>query len=112
MDISTIVNPWWAWFTDQLALISNNWVLFATFGAAAGFLVAANAVIREGQTRAHRDELRVIRNELSGLNERLNALEARERRRIAQSLQSSAHNRMDTEAAHFSGEKKIPVAPK
>jgi hypothetical protein len=112
MDISTIVNSWWAWLTDQLALISNNWIMLATFGAAVGFLLAANAVIRGGQTRAHRDELRVIRNELSGLNERLNALEALERRRIGQSLHRPAHNRMDTEAAHFSGEKKIPVAPK
>ena len=155
MDISTIVNPWLAWFADQIALLSNlppayiglaaivpflialtsrdlmatlwtslfalgaislcatqevSWALLAAFEIAAAFLLAATAIIRRRQSR-HPDKLGVIRGELSELKERLNALEACERRRISKSL----HSPLDTTALLVPGEDaetKIPIAPK
>ena len=88
-----------------------NWTLLATFEATAGFLLAATAVIRRRQSRAQRDELRVLRDELIGLKERLNALEACERLRISKSL----HRPLDTSALLMpveDAETKIPIAPK
>src|SRR5437773_6929478 len=158
MDLSTTVNPWLAWFTDQLALLSNvppifiisasvvsvlialmsrdllaalwtslfalgaislcatqeiNWSLLATLEAAAGFLLAATAVVRRRQSRAHPDELRVIRDELSGLEERLITLEAYERRRISKSLHTPRRIDM-TELLNTAedAKSKIPIAPK
>jgi hypothetical protein len=153
MDISTIVNPWLAWVTDQLALLSNvppayivsasvvsvlialmsrdllatlwtslfalgaislcatqeiNWSLLATLEAAAGFLLASTAVVRRRQSRAHPDELRVIRDQLSGLEERLIALKAYERLRISKSL----HTPRRIDMTELLKKSKIPIAPK
>ena len=88
-----------------------NWTLLATFEATAGFLLAATAVIRRRQSRAHRDELRVIRDELGELKELLNALVVCEQRRISKSL----HSPLDTTALlqrGVEGKTKIPIAPK
>ena len=158
MDISTIVDPWLASFTDQLALLSNvppayiisasvvsvfialmsrdllatlwtslfalgaislcatqeiNWSLLATLEAAAGFLLAATAVVRRRQSRAHPDELRVIRDELSGLEERLITLEAYERRRISKSLHTPRRiDRTELLNTAEDAKSKIPIAPK
>ena len=92
-----------------------NWAHLAIFEATAGLLLASAAVVRRRQSRALRAELQSIRDELSGFNERLNALEVCERRRIMESLHS--RNRMDTtglltpaaEARH--SETKIRIAP-
>ena len=40
MDISTIVNPWLAWFTDQLALLSNLPPAYIILAAVVPLLIA------------------------------------------------------------------------
>ena len=40
MDISTIVNPWLAWFTDQLALLSNLPPAYIMLAAVVPLLIA------------------------------------------------------------------------
>ena len=40
MDISTIVNPWLAWFADQIALLSNLPPAYIGLAAIVPFLIA------------------------------------------------------------------------
>ena len=164
MDISTVINPWLAWFAEQIALLSNlppayiglaaivpfvialmsrdllaslwtallalgaislcvtqeaNWgALLATFGTMAGFLLASAAIIRQRQSQALHKELRLICDELGGLQERLEVLEEYERRRIMERQRNPIHNRMDTtglpalaeDATDF--QSMISIAPK
>jgi UDP-N-acetylmuramyl pentapeptide phosphotransferase/UDP-N-acetylglucosamine-1-phosphate transferase len=93
-----------------------SWAPLAIFAAAAAFLLAVTAVIRRRQSRTLRDELRVDREELCELKERLNVLEMCERRRIMESQRRPLHNMMDTTGLlspmEDSEKAKIPIAPK
>jgi hypothetical protein len=160
MDIS-VIDPWLAWFADQLALLSNlpptyialaaiapflialisrdllaslwtalfalgaislcgtqqiNWgPLIATFGTMAGFLLVSAAVIRKRHSRALRDELQLVCDELGGLKQRLEALEAYERRKIMEWQRNPTHGRSDTAGLLTLAEEstsKVSIAPK
>jgi hypothetical protein len=161
MDVSTVIDPWLAWFADQIGLLSNlppayialaaivpflialmsrdllaslwtalfalgaislcgtqqiNWgPVIATFGTMASFLVASAAVIRQRQSRVLRDELRLVCDELGGLKERLQALEAYERRKIMQWQRNPTHSGLDSGgllALAEDSRSKISIAPK
>jgi hypothetical protein len=75
MDASTLVDLALSWFTTQIALLA----LHAPLGVAAALLLVIALLVRRRRQRALRDEL-------SRLKGRIDALEASEYRRVMQTL--------------------------